>query len=866
MSKLSWCTWCALVVLSVFQAVRAEEAKWTPAGWGGGGFYYAAAFHPSRDGVIYLGGDVNGAYRSDDNGKTWKSINRGIAGYGVFTIAVDPSNPDTVYAATDEGLSKSTDQGETWKTIPQSSKKELRLTGEKGKSTHNVAVDPTNSNIVFVGTPNGKIYKSTDGAQTWTKVWERATAQESTPSLFTQMGRVNDSIFGGFWMPVKFPEGVAQPSGIGFSLKTEGRPARDIFFTLATTSGARYRSKNLHDRFEASDWRDVILKADDFELDPEFKSKNAEKAAAAPATPDWSTVNRFDLAGVAIDRDGQVLRLGKLFFVGTTDGKDAKTDAIDFSAAKNVQTYGNFRVGQPADGPVFSVAVSPKQPNTVAAATNDDGVLLSKDGGQTWKTVGPMKRAAAVAFTPADPNVIYAACRAEQLWKTVDGGANWTKVSTGLPATIEARDVVVSAENANHVFAIGSENWNGRFFASTDGGASWTMIDKITPDPIGNPTLPEEAGKGKDVGLSNPPNLAINPRNPKQLYIAANWRSVISNDGGATWQESMKGADISCVGDIRFYKGKVYTASMDEGVMVSSDNGQSWKQYWPLRHNNDLSGHYWRLDIRDVNGATRIISASSPWDRKYNQVVISEDDGATFKAYRQGLPDYLPTANTMWGRGYARALAVDPKDPNIVYLGIDGDASPGQSGGGLFKSTDGGKTWRQPANQPGSRRMFFGLAIDPTDTKRLYWGACADKGGLYRSEDGGESWEKVFSQDQWIFNTHVTADGTVFALGKLIYRSTDHGKTWQPLAKLPVANATVVGFETHPTDPNTMWAVCNFWGGNAQDGGVYKTTDGGKTWTDITGDLPNRRPLIIRYNPETSELWAGFVGLYRLKQ
>jgi hypothetical protein len=162
--------------------------------------------------------------------------------------------------------------------------------------------------------------------------------------------------------------------------------------------------------------------------------------------------------------------------------------------------------------------------------------------------------------------------------------------------------------------------------------------------------------------------------------------------------------------------------------------------------------------------------------------------------------------------------------------------------------------------------MFFGLAVDPTDPKRLFWGACSDKGGLYRSEDAGESWELVFSQESWIFNTHVTADGTVYCLGKTIYRSTDHGKSWKPLAKMPIAGSTVVGFDVHPKDPNTLWAACNFWGGDAQNGGVFKTTDGGKTWTDITGDLPYRRPLILRFNEDTNELWAGFVGIYKLKQ
>jgi hypothetical protein len=228
------------------------------------------------------------------------------------------------------------------------------------------------------------------------------------------------------------------------------------------------------------------------------------------------------------------------------------------------------------------------------------------------------------------------------------------------------------------------------------------------------------------------------------------------------------------------------------------------------------------------------------------------------------LPDYRPKVNTMWGQGYARALAVDPGNADVLYLGIDGDPADGKGGGGVFRSEDGGLTWQQLSSQPASRRMFYGLAVDPTDSKRIYWGACNEKGGLYRSEDAGGSWQRVFSNETWVFNVLVTDDGTVYCPGKNLWRSTDHGATWNRMTNFTDGRA-IVGLEVHPSDPKTLWISTVTWS-TGSNGGVYETRDGGAAWQDITGDLPYRKPLILRFNPETEELWAGCVGLFKLKQ
>jgi photosystem II stability/assembly factor-like uncharacterized protein len=856
----------ALAALSISsRAVASTEPKWEPSGWGGGGFYYAAAFHPSREGVIYLAGDVGGLYRSDDDGKNWKMINKGLAGYGVFTLAVDKSNPDTIYAATDDGLCKSTDQGENWVTLPQTGPKELRITGEKNKSIRSVAVDPTDGNLVYAASPNGKIYKSADGGQTWRVVFEKKAEHIMKDALQAQFGKVNDAIFGGLWMPLELPAGedAAKCKAIGLRMWASGAEPQKAFLMVRTDAG-NYVSNNLKSQFVHSRADDVILNADDFSLDPLFVKEKPDLAAKAPPQPDLGKTKRIDF-GIVANGPGPVstVEIERVFFVMDDGGANRQVTAREFKENKKAQTYGNLKVGEPVLSPSYSVAVDLKNPSVVAAATGDSGIILSKDKGETWTELATPKKASNVTFDPVDANTLYGAFFTDGIQKSTDLGKTWTKLGANIPANVSFREVAVDPANPANVYAIGQAGWGGNFWISRDAGATWKASNSVKADYVANPTLPKS---GEVVPLSIPTNVAINPKNPKQLYISANWRSVISDDAGETLTESMKGADISCITDIRFSGNKVYTTAMDEGTLVSDDQGKTWRQIWPLKHETDLSGHNWRVAVTNVDGKDRLISTGSPWDGKKSVVaVVSEDGGDTFKTTTEGIPSYRITANTMWGRGYPRALAVDPSNPKIVYMGIDGDPTPGQTGGGVFKSEDGGYSWKQLPNQPGSRRMYYGLAIDPTNPQRIYWASFGKDGGIYVSEDGGGSWNRVFTQDQYLFNIMTTADGTVYASGKQLYRSKDQGKTWQTLTKFDHKVRSIVGIEVHPKDPNTIWISSTVWNG-AADGAVYKSSDGGATWNEITGNLPYIRPQILRFNPETNELWAGFVGLFKIKQ
>jgi photosystem II stability/assembly factor-like uncharacterized protein len=514
-------------------------------------------------------------------------------------------------------------------------------------------------------------------------------------------------------------------------------------------------------------------------------------------------------------------------------------------------------------GVIGSVTVSRSNPRVVLAASSLFGVLKSEDAGESWRVLPTLSGAHSVAVAPADEKLLYAA-GVEGVQKSTDGGATWSAANAGIKPGHAILEIVIAPDDPQTVYAIGAKGWDGEFYRSSDGGRSWQGTRLIKGDRDADPTNPEDYVV--DTPFSMPTNLSINPRNPRELFLSANWRPCFSPDGGRTWQERDHGADITCVTDIRFSGKRTYVTCMDEGLAVSDNGGESWRQLFPRKYSNAINGHQWRVAVWPKDGGEKTLATCSPWAEPPNRVLISEDGGKSFKIARAGLPDYRSTVNCMWGQSYARALATDPKDPNTVYLGMDGDPEPaaGRLGGGVFKSTDGGYTWRQLAHQPESRRVFFGLAVDPTEPRRLFWGACGDRGGLYASEDAGESWRLACKNETWVFNALVSPQGAVYCPGVNLWKSADHGQTWKKISNFK-DSLSIVGLEVDPRDENTIWISRVSWGSQAA-GGVYKTSDAGASWQEVTGDLPYCKPIILRFQPATHELWAGGVGLFKVKQ
>jgi len=403
--------------------------------------------------------------------------------------------------------------------------------------------------------------------------------------------------------------------------------------------------------------------------------------------------------------------------------------------------------------------------------------------------------------------------------------------------------------------------WKGGLKISDDGGKTWVSASpdgKMFANAQLNPTR-AWAEKG-----GRPLSVAIDPFNPAQIFKTDWWGVWKSIDKGKSWYEAINGtANTVCTDLFALANGDLLVSTMDNGLLRRKKNSVHYEALFPAKgFAPDINGHVWRVLSPDAAGK-RILATSSPWIDKINQVLISDNGGKSFRRTQAGLPKTRPRVNTFWGEGYPRAMAVDPRNPKIVYLGIDGD-----DGGGLFVSSNGGDSWAPTPAQPASKRIYSGLAVDQTAPDVLLWGACGSKGGIYRSPDRGKSWSHA--ADGCIYEITSTKAGDLYATGDwngpVLLHSKNHGVTWRTLKNFS-RDGSAKGFSVNPANPDMLAVTVTFWS-NRAGGLVYLSRDRGKTWKDITGGLPNGTGAAsTTFSKDGKSLYIGrFAGsVYRYK-
>jgi photosystem II stability/assembly factor-like uncharacterized protein len=345
-----------------------------------------------------------------------------------------------------------------------------------------------------------------------------------------------------------------------------------------------------------------------------------------------------------------------------------------------------------------------------------------------WRLIGPFRggRVTAVAGVPSQPMTFYMGATGGGVWKTEDGGLTWRNVSDGYFKTGSIGAIAVAESDPNVIYVgtgeacpRGNVSHGDGVYKSTDGGRTWV-----------------------NVGLRDTRHIArirIHPQNPDLVYVAA--------------------------------LGHVFGPNEERGIFRSRDGGKTWEKI----------------------------------------LYVDEKTGAI-------------------------DLAMDPTNPRILYAAFwqvlrqPWTLISGGPGSGLYKTTDGGDTWTKLTNGlPPGIWGRSGVAVSPARPDRVWAIVEAEEGGVFRSDDGGRSWrllnrERKLRQRAWYYS-HIYADpkdpDTVYVLNVQFFKSIDGGRTFDITIRAPHGDHHDLWI--NPNHPQIMI--------NGNDGGANVTFNGGQTWS-----------------------------------
>jgi photosystem II stability/assembly factor-like uncharacterized protein len=480
---------------------------------------------------------------------------------------------------------------------------------------------------------------------------------------------------------------------------------------------------------------------------------------------------------------------------------------------------------------VGALVLDPNDPDTMYAgmlgafaggAWAKSGVFKSTDGGAGWRPVGLQGRnVSALAVDLAHPEHLYAGTDEHGVFKSTDAGASWH------PAGLARKSVERLALDENDPLMIYATTGDG-VFKSVDGGGSWRALN------------------GKRAPRAGVTALVLDPRDSATLYAGTAAGVLKSVNDGASWRAINAGLTAYRVRalalDLRT-PGTAYAAI--EGGGIAKRTGGSWRTV-----NTTLTVDALAVDPQRPD--TVYAGTADPVG-----IFRSMDGGRSWR--RLSAP--IPNPKT----AVVSALAVDPQSPDTVYANtVDyadfSVAYGGATESGVFKTSDGGATWAAV----GGGLPYLGdtglaspldtaaLALDPLDPETLY--AYGDHAGLFKSTNGGATWRRA-----GLPNTLVDAlaldpeeSATLYAgTGEGVFKSTDAGESWRA-ASTGLDRGSVSLLAADPVHPQTVYAATN--------GGLFRTTDGGRTWRSFGGRRPSQGIDALAIDPTGGTLYVGLYG------
>ena len=508
--------------------------------------------------------------------------------------------------------------------------------------------------------------------------------------------------------------------------------------------------------------------------------------------------------------------------------------AVAFQVAGNDSFTPRFELLGPFGGDVRSLLIDYSMPSTVYLGSSNGEIYKSADSGKSWKVLAPGIGQPAYVIDalvqhPRDPQHIYAGAwdsysEGGGLFESRDAGANWSRIK--LPHEFTAvRGIAISRDNPSYMLVATIEG----VFLSGDGGVEWN-------------------GVGGDL-LTKAHSVAIDPVDPRIIYVGT-WRlGYVSRDMGKSWTLVEKGmpldSDIFSM-MIRPDKPTTVFSGACSGVYRSDDGLKSWTR---LRVRPDQFTIRTQVVYLDPANFSTVYAGTT------EGLYVSENEGRSWIL--------LTSKDTT-----VNAIQIDPSNNRRILLGTEYQ--------GVLRSEDGGKTWL-PSNTGFVHKHISWVQFDPDEKERIIAGLHSGGGGWYVRKVDGDAWtlEQVEpgmralsflilpdglgrlvgtpqgiyyrknAASPWKKLTGAVARRSVYSLAidqgqKIIYAGTDQGIYRAPIDtldfKIPPNNRLVPAawlIIAPSVTPETVFAATNL--------GVLRSRDRGVTWhvTSAYG-LPDR--------------------------
>lgn len=332
--------------------------------------------------------------------------------------------------------------------------------------------------------------------------------------------------------------------------------------------------------------------------------------------------------------------------------------------------------------------------------------------------------------------------------------------------------------------------------------------------------------------------LAIAPSDSSLIFVDISNTVLKSTNGGKSWTVIRKGKTHERIHTLRINPANpniIYAGSQSE-MIKSTDGGANWASCKlpaervfdkPIRLTSPSIAYPYDIALNPVNPNMVYVATSGG-------VMKSTDGGASWVSINAGLPG--PNVSV---------LAIDPSRAQTVFA-----ATPEQS---LFKSTDGGASWAASRTGLGDA-LINALAVSPSQKYLVYAGT---NRGVAKSTDGGVHWTmaKAALHDLDIRSLVVSPADSNIIYAKLLhppsFRSTNRGASWEPVV-LDWPNSFAAGFAADPSNPLIAYA--------ATAKGMLKSVDGGMNWTGINGGLPKNYSYVVAVDPTNPKVIYAVVS------